>query len=200
LSRHKGFVAGEVDTDLIQRDLASLTVEPEPDDKVRTMAVWMRASAWWMLRRGGASGFPGDGGGEAASVTARTARLSGEMPALRVAGASMAHAMHHNAAPMIGAPVRRMAPMISMGAQPFPLPVTRSMTELMASMLSRARMGTTTVTAIEVDRRSRPRVSDRRARGSSAARSDPSLASAMLEPHSGQRASRTHHGGRPSRS
>ena len=39
LTRHEGFVAGEVDTDLIQRDLASLTAEPEPDDKVRAMAV-----------------------------------------------------------------------------------------------------------------------------------------------------------------
>ena len=48
LTRHKGFVAGEVDTDLIQRDLASLTVEPEPDHKIRAMAVLVAMSMMWM--------------------------------------------------------------------------------------------------------------------------------------------------------
>ncbi|MBZ0130918.1 MAG: acetyl/propionyl/methylcrotonyl-CoA carboxylase subunit alpha [Rhodobacteraceae bacterium] len=49
LARHEGFARGDVDTGLIERDLAALTVEPEVSDAVRAMAVLVALG----LERGG---------------------------------------------------------------------------------------------------------------------------------------------------
>jgi 3-methylcrotonyl-CoA carboxylase alpha subunit len=50
LTRHAGFAAGEVDTGVIDRDLATLAVEPEPDARITALAAI------------GAAGLPGEGG------------------------------------------------------------------------------------------------------------------------------------------
>ena len=50
LTRHEGFAAGEVDTGLIDRDLETLAVEPEPDARITALAAI------------GAAGLPGEGG------------------------------------------------------------------------------------------------------------------------------------------